>query len=188
MHTASLIQRHAALFFIVAAAAILIILVRADLSEPSLLSAWAIAQGIGIVWIGSGAWQGRERWAVRAQVTFVGIAIIGVVASQQDTNVAAVGLLVFMAAVLLLHFAHIFGQSLSVIRDGLTTIRGFSRVEAARQSLFFVTFAGPVALTFAPNVIGLGFLILATLLIRDVVARRTRQRLAIGLAREAADE
>ena len=188
MHpTFRLLQRHAAVLFVLAAIPVLLLILTGTFPEPALPAAWAIAQGVGIVWIGSGAWEGREKWAVRLQVTFVGVAVATLIASQQNPNVSGVGLLLFMVAVLLMHFAHIVSQTLYVIQQQLVTVRGFARTEAARHALFFLTFAGPAALAISPNVIGVAFLAVTTALVANVTGRRATRLLRAGLTREAED-
>lgn len=187
-HTLHLVRRHAALLYLVAAVPVLLLVLSDGFPQPALLSTWAIAQGAGIVWIGSETWEGRERWAVRLQVTFVAGAIACLVASQQDANVSGIALVLFLVAVVLLHFAHILRQALGTIQSQLVTVRGFARTEAWRQALLVATFTGPALLAFAPNVIGLAFFIGSVVFTYATVASRAKRRLTTGLLRDAAGD
>ena len=181
------LQRHLAFAYLPVAAVLVVVLLNTTVTDPELLAIWAIGQGVGVVWIGSGAWELRERWAVRLQVTFVGLAISFLLTGNTASNVAAVGLLVFAVALVFLHLAHVIGRSLYLIQNQLTTAAAWSRVEGARQVLFYLTFAAPFALAVAPNVIGVGFLVASGCLVGDFVTRRARRRLTNGLARAAAE-
>lgn len=182
------VQRYAAILCLAAGFLLPLLTLSPGFTAAVPVTLWAIAQAVGIAWVCSGAWAQTERWAVRLQTTFVGIAIITVIVAQQDAELAAAGLLIFLGAALLLQLAHLTRQALTSIQGGLVTVRGFARTEAARQGLLFATFAAPLTLTFAPNIIGLGFLAVSTFLICDIVVRRARRRLERGLAREAAGE
>lgn len=182
-----LIQRHASLIFVLAGVPILLLILNGSFTEPALPAVWAVAQGVAVVWIGSAAWDGRERWAVRVQATFIGVMVAALIASQQAAAVSGAGLLVFLVAVLLIHFAHILGQTLYSIQKQLVSVRGFARTEAARQALFFLTFAVPAALSLSPTAISLAVAVLAAFLVADVTARRAVHLLQAGLAREASD-
>lgn len=181
------IQRHAALLYLLVAVPVLLLVLSDGFPEPALLSSWVIAQGVGVAWIGSEVWDGRERWAMRTQVTFVAVAITCLVAAQQDANVSGVALLLFLTALVLLHLAHILRQVLTGIQAQLVTVRGFARTEAWRQTLLIATYTGPGLLTFAPNILGLASFIASTVFTYSAVAVRAKRRLTAGLLRESAD-
>lgn len=180
-------QRHAALFYLPAVAPVIALILSPGFAQPVLTAVWAIAQGAAIVWIGSGAWEIRERWAVRLQVAFVAIAIIALIAAQQDASVAGAGLFIFLGALLLLHSAHILIQYLDIVQAQLVSVAAFARTESVRQSLFYTTFAGPLLLTLAPNVLGASILFASSAAIAVATGKRARTRLTVGLARELED-
>lgn len=176
-----------ALLYVAAAAPVLLLILNGAFPEPVLPAAWVIAQGVGFVWIGSGAWGGRERWAVRLQVTFIAAAVAALMAAQQSVNVSGVGLMIFLVAVVFLHAAHLTSLALRKLQAGAVTVRGFASTEAARQGLFFATFAMPAALAVAPNVIGFAAAFIATVTVVNFVARRASRVLRAGLSREVLD-
>lgn len=180
-------QRHAIVGFAAVVPALLALILSDGFAHPVALTVWAIAQGTGVAWIGTAAWDGRERWAARAQVTLVGLFIVTLINPLQDASVAAVGLVVFTVAALLLHFAHIMAQSLHDIQAHLATVRGLARTQAARQTLYFLTFAAPLTLGVAPNIYGAVLLAVSGAVVHAVTVTTARRRVQRGLIRGGVD-
>jgi hypothetical protein len=181
--TFRLIQRHLVLGYLAAAAAVLLWLLPAFPGAATHLAIATTALGVAFTWVASGVWTKRERWAVRAQIAFVALVVVARISAVPEPGVAAAGLLVFMLGAAFLSVAHIAAQAFVTIRDGLVTIRAFTRVEAARQTLFYATFAAPFALGLAPGPISVAFIALSCFLVSNTVSRRVRRRLESGVAR-----
>lgn len=180
-----LMQRHASVGYLAVAAGTLIWVLPAAAAHTVTIAVTTITFGVAVLWIASGAWDERERWAVRLQSTLVSLIILPLVTATPTAAVAVGGLLVFVVAVTFLSLAHVFGQSLARVRDRAQTVTGFALAESTRQSLFFATFALPIAVGIFPTAVTVAAVAAACGATHALVYSRTRRRLRAGLAREA---
>lgn len=181
--TMRLIRRHLAVVYLAAAGMLAYWLMQPGFPAPTLIAAWAIFQGVCVIWIQSAIWDERSSWAIRLQVTALGAVISGLALGNPSGNVALVSLLLFMVAVALLHMAHTLVRVLGRIQGQLKTVNAFSRVEAARQTLFFATFVAPVAMMAAPNGVGVAFTCVLCFVVNAVTLKRIRRRVLGALWR-----
>lgn len=182
-----LLQRHASVGYLAAAAGTLVWVLPAAAAHTVTISVTTIVFGVAILWIASGAWRERERWAVRLQSALVALVILPLVVATPTASVAVGGLLVFTVAVAFLSLAHIIGQALADIRDRLRSVTVFSLVEGARQSLFFSTFAAPIAIGIIPGPVTVIAVLIVCAVVNVIVATHTSRRLHAGIAREHDD-
>jgi hypothetical protein len=182
-----LIQRHASVGYLAAAAGTLVWVLPAAAAHTVTISVTTIAFGVAVLWIASGAWRERERWAVRLQSALVALIILPLIVATPSASVAVGGLLVFTVAVTFLSLAHIIGQALADIRDRLRSGTAFSLTEGARQSLFFSTFAAPIAVGLIPGPVTVAAVLIVCALVNVTVATHTSRRLSAGIARASDD-
>lgn len=169
----SLLQRHLTLLWAVIIAATI------PFTPVTIGTALAIiGAGVGVTWIGSGAWTVRERWTVRLQATVIGLGLTFLTLEQNSAAVAAVAVAVGVFFLAFIHIGHTIGMALWRLADQVTTTRALMRVEAARQTLYAGTFIVPFALVCAPNIIGVLFVAGSCLLVTYLTRARVRRLIA----------